>query len=98
MAREGRVSTIEVRLRLFGAFRRCAAEEVSVQVPRGSRIGAVRGRVAAELRRRWPAFAEEGLLEASVIADEHRVLDDGDLLESAGGPVSLAILPPVCGG
>lgn len=92
------MSTVEVRVRLFGAFRRYASDEVTVELPRGEKVGALRPRIAEALRRRCPAFADEALLEASVLADERRVLAEDDPIDAGSGPVTLAVLPPVCGG
>lgn len=91
------MSAIQVHVRLFGAFRQYAADELTLELPRGAKVAALRGHVAEALRRRCPAFADEALLEHSVVADEHRVLSDDDLVGD-GGPVCLAVLPPVCGG
>lgn len=92
------MSAIQVEIRLFGAFRKYGDDVLVVEVPRGARVGAVRRRVADELRRRYPTFAEEALLDVSVVADAQRVLGDGDLLDGGAGRLSLAVLPPVCGG
>lgn len=91
------MSAIQVHVRLFGAFRAYEPHELTVEVPRGSRIAALRRRVADELRRVCPTFADEALLDVSVLADEHRVFADEDVLDDRG-QVSLAVLPPVCGG
>jgi molybdopterin converting factor small subunit len=90
------MSAIQVHVRLFGAFRVYEPHELTVEVPRGSRIVTLRRRLADELRRACPTFADEALLDVSVLADEHHVLGDEDVLD--GGRVSLAVLPPVCGG
>jgi molybdopterin converting factor small subunit len=92
------MSAIQVQVRLFGAFRKYATDELIVELPRGSRVGALRRRLADELRRRCPTFVDEALLDVSVLADAHRVLADGDVVDGGAGRVSLAVLPPVCGG
>jgi molybdopterin synthase sulfur carrier subunit len=90
---------VRVQVRLFGAFRKYSSgAELTFDVPRGTPVSALRKRVAEALRRKFPAFCEDGLLNASVLADEHRVLDDGDPVGSGLDHVSLAVLPPVCGG
>ncbi|HEX9399795.1 MAG TPA: hypothetical protein VF912_06760 [Anaeromyxobacter sp.] len=91
------MSPIRVEVRLFGMFRKYSSAALTFEVPRGTVVSAVRKRIAEALRAACPTFRDERLLEVSVLADEQRVLDDGDAL----GPrdrISLAILPPVCGG
>lgn len=89
---------VRVQVRLFGAFRKYAAEELTLELPHGTRIGTLRKRLADALRARCPGFADEALLDVSVVADEQRVLADTDVVGGGGGGVSLAVLPPVCGG
>jgi molybdopterin converting factor small subunit len=92
---------VRVHVRLFGALRKYSSSsgaELTFDVPRGTPVSALRPRVADALRRRFPAFAEDGLLAASVLADERRVLEDGEPVGSGLDHVTLAVLPPVCGG
>lgn len=90
---------VRVQVRLFGAFRKYSnGSDLSFDVPRGTLVSALRKRVADALRRKFPTFSDEGLLNVSVLADEHRVLDDGDPIGRGLDHVSVAVLPPVCGG
>lgn len=92
------MTPVRVEIRLFGAFRKYATNELTLELPHGTRISTLRRRLADALRARCPTFADEALLDLSVVADEHRVLEDSDLVGGSGGCVSLAVLPPVCGG
>ena len=88
---------VRVCVRLFGAFRKYSSgADLSFEVPRGTTVAAVRQHLGEALRRACPAFADQQLLDVSVLADDERILDDGQLL--GGERVSLAVLPPVCGG
>lgn len=89
---------VKVRIRLFGAFRRYAGgADVWLDVPRGTTVAALRTRLGEALRAACPSFAEQGLLDVSVLADDVRILEDAHRIGDADG-LSLAILPPVCGG
>jgi molybdopterin converting factor small subunit len=94
----GEVATVQVQVRLFGAFRASGSDELTFVVPRGTEVRAVRRRVGEALRARHPGFADDALLAVSALADERRVLDDGEPLGDLADRVCLAILPPVCGG
>ncbi len=89
---------IHVDIRLFGSFRRYASGGLTLDVPRGTVGSTLRRRIAEALRRASPSFDDDGLLALSVVADEHRVLEDADPVGAGLDRVSLAILPPVCGG
>jgi hypothetical protein len=92
------MSPLRVHVRLLGAFRKYEANELTLELPRGTRVATLRRRLADALRLRCPTFADEALLDVSVLADEHRVLEDADLLDASPGRLSLAVLPPVWGG
>lgn len=90
---------VRVCVRLFGAFRKYSSGAdvyVSFDVPRGTTVAALRQHLGEALRCNCPAFADQQLLDVSVLADDERILDDGQLL--GDDRVSLAVLPPVCGG
>jgi molybdopterin converting factor small subunit len=84
-----------VRLRLFGAFRQ-VAPELMVEVPRGTTVAELRRHVKQALARTGRAAADDDLVELSAVASDAEILSDSDRL--GGGDVSLALLPPVCGG
>jgi molybdopterin converting factor small subunit len=92
------MESVQVDVRLFGAFRKYAPDAVSLEVPRGTTVAALRQRLAAALRREWPTFHEQGLLDVSVFADDERILADDEQVGVDARRVALAILPPVCGG
>lgn len=93
---------MEVRIRLFGAFRDLGVEpEIRVRVAPRSTLAEVRGALGRQLAAAWRQGANtdtrelETLIRQSALADESRVLQDSEPV-SAG--MRLAILPPVCGG
>ncbi len=45
-----------------------------------------------------PTFGDDGLLEVSVLADDQHVLEDSEQVGTGLDQVSIAVLPPVCGG
>lgn len=90
---------VRVSVRLFGAFRKYGdGSEIAVEVPRGTTVAALRRHLGDALRRCCAAFAEQQLLDVSVLADDERILEDGEPLGWGADRVALAILPPVCGG
>jgi molybdopterin converting factor small subunit len=91
------MEAIRVRVRLFGAFRKYSERaEVALDVPRGTTVAALRRHLGEALRAACPGFADQPLLDISALADDERILDDAHLL--GGDRLSLAVLPPVCGG
>jgi molybdopterin converting factor small subunit len=90
---------VRVSVRLFGAFRRYSnGADVSLVVPRGTTVGALREHLGEALRRGSPAFHDQALLDVSVLADQESILDDAQPLASRAEPIVVAVLPPVCGG
>jgi molybdopterin synthase sulfur carrier subunit len=90
---------LRVEVRLFGAFRKYAnGSEVSLEVPRGTTVSALRKHLGEALRRGAASFADQPLLDASVLADDEEILDDAQPLGGGGDRIFLAVLPPVCGG
>lgn len=93
------MALVTVRIRLFGAFRKYSnGDELALEVARGTTVAALRERLGDALRRGCAAFAEQALLDVSVLADDERILDDGDAVGLGADRVALAVLPPVCGG
>lgn len=86
---------ITVSVRMFGAFRKYHPGTLAVEVPDGSSAAAIKEAIGATLRQTNPAFADDDLIAKSVLADNQRVLGSDERIH---GAVSLAILPPVCGG
>jgi molybdopterin converting factor small subunit len=96
------MSTLQVHVKLFGVLR-SYAPELTFELPRGTAVSALRGRIAEALRGRLRELGSEAplaqsVLAQSVLADEHRILGDADVVDGPRGTVSLAVLPPVCGG
>ncbi|BDG05555.1 MoaD/ThiS family protein [Anaeromyxobacter oryzae] len=90
---------IQVRVRLFGAFRKYSSgAELRVDVPSGTTVSALRARVGEALRAACPTFGDQGLLDVSVLADDERILDEDQALGDGHDEITLAVLPPVCGG
>jgi molybdopterin converting factor small subunit len=88
---------LRIDVRLFGALRKYAnGAEISLEVPSGTTVSGLRSYLGDALRRGGAAFADQPLLDASVLADEEQILDDAQAL--VADRISLAVLPPVCGG
>jgi molybdopterin converting factor small subunit len=88
--------TIELQIRLFGAFRQFHTDPVALTIATGSTAQAIKVALGLELQRLSAgAFTETALLSQSVLATENSVLEDSTLLTE---DTQLAILPPVCGG
>lgn len=91
-------TAVEIRVRLFGAFRRWSPDgELRLSAPPGTGAAALRALLLSALERLDAGFDGRALLASSALADETRLLDEGWSVP-VGGPVELAILPPVCGG
>jgi molybdopterin converting factor small subunit len=91
--------SIRVCVQLFGAFRKYSSgSALRFEVPPGTTVSALRAHLGEALRSLCPAFPDQALLDVSVLADEDRILDDGQSLGPGLDEVSLAVLPPVCGG
>lgn len=87
---------ITLTIQLFGAFRPYGAgEAILLDVPQGTSVMDVKNHLKAALKKAWPDFDKEALVDESALADDSQVLvEDATLTEST----KLAILPPVCGG
>lgn len=87
---------IQIRLRLFGAFRKYhEGGEISLDLPERSGLSELRSALAARLAESHPGFGEARLLEDSAFADESAILPPDVRFER---DCSVAVLPPVCGG
>ena len=88
---------IEIKVRLFGAFRKYETDQafIFLEVPEASSVERVKTIIASHLSKRFMDFSDDQLIRDSVIADEKRVLEAGDIVNDS---CTLAILPPVCGG
>ena len=79
---------IEITIKLFGAFRgRAPGDTLRVSVPAGTSVG--------ELRQRLGESLPAELVRRSALGDDSEILADTKVLELS---MSLALLPPVCGG
>ncbi len=86
-----------VRLRLFGAFRDAGGGgELTLDVPCGTTVGALRSHLKEALGRTHPARRYDHLVDLSALASDSAILPESHLV--GGADVCLSILPPVCGG
>jgi molybdopterin converting factor small subunit len=93
------MKSIQVRVQLFGAFRKYSSgSDLRFEVPPGTTVSAVRGHLGAGGGRGVPAFVGRSPPSLLVLADADRVLDEDQLLGAGLDVVTLAVLPPVCGG
>ena len=93
------MDTVAVRVQLFGGLRKYGnGSDVAFDVPRGTTVSTLRTYLIEALRRASPAFAGQDLVNASALADDSRILDESQQLGCGVAEVSLAALPPVCGG
>ncbi|MBN8531483.1 MAG: hypothetical protein J0L97_06440 [Alphaproteobacteria bacterium] len=81
---------------LFGAFRAYSAgAPLNLNVPPGITVSEVKKRIGEALLSRHSGFDRHSLVAESALADEKQVLAEDDVVTR---DVSLALLPPVCGG
>jgi molybdopterin converting factor small subunit len=86
--------TIEVLL--FGSLRELGdGRALRLDVPEGATVKAARAALAARLEAERPGRNARALVERAAFATEEDVLDDAAAVPAG---VSLAVLPPVCGG
>jgi molybdopterin converting factor small subunit len=85
---------IKVNLSLYGAFRQLGVSKITLALPNDPTV--------ADLRKSLESFLAQSdkkilnaLVNASVFATDETILKDGDKILPG---LSLAILPPVCGG
>lgn len=89
-------NTLHLTLTLFGAFRQYTqGSSLSLDVPVGTTIVTLRPLLEQALRQRYPQFSNAGLINDSAVADANSILPEDTALTDG---MTLAILPPVCGG
>jgi molybdopterin synthase sulfur carrier subunit len=87
--------TMQVTIRLFGAFRQFQDEDLlTLDCPGARTISDVRCALDVHGRAHWPGFSSS-LLRTSAFATDEALLRAGSLLPADG---RLAIIPPVSGG
>lgn len=87
---------IEVKVRLFGAFRKYGdGREIAVELPERSGLNELKSALAGKLRAEHAGFSGDGLLASSAFANEAAILSPDVRFERG---CSIAVLPPVCGG
>lgn len=87
---------IRVEVHLYGVFKRFSAQQMfELFLPRGENVAFAK----QELLKKLQDVSDDNnlgmLLNRSVFADEHSVLNDNDILDR---DVEISILPPVSGG
>ena len=87
--------TIQIHVRLFGAFRKFHNAPIKLTVPSGTSVSQIKSELGQSLQSLNPAFNDLELLAKSALADDHAVLSPDASLTA---DTQLAILPPVCGG
>lgn len=87
--------TIEITIRLFGAFRKFHGAPLTLSLPTGCSVTDVKAALGNTLTSLNPAFTDRELLDKSALADDRAVLAPDATLQQDS---QLAILPPVCGG
>jgi len=83
------MNDINIKIRLFGAFRKYG-EEISFTVPAEGGLPAVRQKLESLV-----SANDKALVKSSAFANDERILDEN---ASISQDACLAILPPVCGG
>lgn len=83
------MSDIDIKVRLFGAFRKYG-EELSFSVPAGSPLLVVRRKLENLV-----SAADKALVQSAAFADDDSILGEDAVITS---DARLAVLPPVCGG
>jgi molybdopterin converting factor small subunit len=87
---------INIDVSLFGAFREFdKGHPLHVTLPSGSNISALKQAIRIELEKRNPALSLKTPLEEAALASDSMILPDDYCLTQN---LTLAILPPVCGG
>ena len=88
---------IEIKVRLFGTFRKYKVEGESILLNSKEPItvSGLKKLLEARFKEVIPNFSDSQLIEDSAIADESQVLSLHHVIQSS---CTLLILPPVCGG
>jgi len=82
-------------IRMFGVFRNYHPSHMTLSIPDGSSVSAIKAAMAEQLRQHSPGLIENEWMDLSVLANDQRILGNDECLY---GAATLAILPPVCGG
>jgi molybdopterin converting factor small subunit len=81
------MNSVKIQLKLFGAFReRSPSPEINIEMTRGSSLKELRQHLASSLGE---------LIHDSALANHSEILKDSYVIEDS---MTLAVLPPVCGG
>ncbi len=80
---------IEVRLKLYGAFKEFG-DEKTIKIVKDSKISDLRKALKDNFLK-----DQTELLDASAISDDNNILEDNYMIQSNQ---VLSLLPPVCGG
>ncbi len=87
---------LEVKVRLFGAFREYSENNVlHFEFEPGASLATIKQSLEHRFSVLRPDKPAAALLAQSVLADDQAVLAEGFVLEKSQ---ELAIIPPVCGG
>lgn len=87
---------LDIKVRLFGAFRDHASEStLPFLCEPGTRIAELRQKMQQHMQAARPGSQIDSLLMQSVFADEQSILSEDYCLQKSQ---ELAIIPPVCGG
>ncbi len=87
---------ISVRLTLFGALRKFDLEGgLEVQCEVGETLHQFRVRLSTILSEKFPESESVNVVYDSVFANDEEILREDYILQK---DISLAVLPPVCGG
>lgn len=87
--------TITLSIKLFGAFRRYSADPVVLTVAKSAPVSEIKQALGDALCMLHPSFNESSLLDRSVLANDRHIYQPTDTIDES---LTLAILPPVCGG
>jgi molybdopterin converting factor small subunit len=82
-------------IRMFGVFKNHHPSHITLQIPDGSQVSAIKAALAEQLQQQSPNLFESDWLNQSVLANDQRILSPDEFIH---GNATLAILPPVCGG
>lgn len=85
---------IDVKLHLYGGFRQLGTSEISLKLQENSTVWDLREALKQHIQKSKIEIPEQ-FVKISVFATNESILKDGD---PATGHLSLAVLPPVCGG
>ena len=87
---------IMLTIQFFGALRKYATDRpLCLELSEGTSLSNIRSIIVIHIRKQFPDFNQDGLLDDSVFADDSQILSEAQLIiEDA----TITVLPPVCGG